>query len=378
MKYVILLLGMVLPTALAGSALAEQPQKEDLSACKLPHAELLLPDRNAPKAARGYFLRFSDQTLNPSPFKSDKQPRSIKKFFDRLRSERTGDLIYSSLNNGTFVAISGRISDLGSHFLHELSGRQLSRPAPVQSTKERTGAGEATPGAIEGLHDGHCYLLETVDGKFALVRVVQKRGRLALIQYVYQPDGSLSFEIPKGGLTKLRPWVKPRPFVPRPPATVPGKVTDVPTLLAIRAKMIVKLIATVKQPAKTPQDIMAKADAIKALGKLRASEAAPMLVQEIEFRNPYALSDATTIAGSLPCVPALQAIGKPGSLAALAAVEKLRLDGPKDKLTKAKFRLKLLVMVIAGVEGREVGEFMIKMKIKHAPALEEALRMLRK
>lgn len=378
MKYVILLLGMVLPTALAGSALAEQAQKEDLSACKLPHGELLLPDRNARQAARGYVLRLADGKLNPLPFKPDQRPRTVAGFLQRLRAAKTGDLIYSSLNNGTFIAVSGRISDLGSRFLHDLSGRKLSRPAPVMGTKERTAAGEGTPGAIEGLHDGHCYLLETVDGKFALVRVVQKRGRLALIQYVHQPDGSLSFEIPKGRLTKLTPWVKPRPFVPRPPATVPGKVTDVPTLLAIRAKMIAKLIATVKQPAKTPQEIMAKANAIEALGKLRAREAAPVLVQEIEFRDPYALSDATTIAASFPCVPALQAVGKPGSLAALAGVEKVRLDEPKDKLTKAKFRLRLLVMVIAGVEGPEVGEFMIKMKIKHPPALEEALRILRK
>jgi hypothetical protein len=258
-----------------------------------------------------------------------------------------------------------------------MSGRRFDRPPPVQSKKERSGSGEPTPGLLEGLEDGHCYLVETVDGKFALVRLVQKQGRYALIQYVYQPAGDPAFEIPKGETIKVqppRPTPKPEDLIPPPPASVPGKVTDVPTLLEIRQKMIAELMALVAKPAATEKEKRGKTEAILALGKLRAVEATPLLVQEIEYCHPYGMSDADTIETSYPCVVALQEIGKPGSLAALAAVAQLRLNGlSAEEARKARFRLTLLVTVIKGVEGRDVAEFMIKAKSAEAPASSSAV-----
>ncbi|MGB2754480.1 MAG: hypothetical protein WBD75_01390 [Phycisphaerae bacterium] len=362
------------------SARAEEAViKEDLAACKLPHGELLLPDRNTPEAHTGYILRFSDGAVNPNPKVEGKQPESTRDILDLWRSRKTGDLIYSPLEGGCFGAVSGRLSDLGSGFLYEMSGRRFDRPPPVQSKKERSGSGEPTPGLLEGLEDGHCYLVETVDGKFALVRLVQKQGRYALIQYVYQPTGEPAFEIPKGETIKVqppRPTPKPEDLIPPPPASVPGKVTDVPTLLEIRQKMIAELMAVVAKPATTQTEIMGKAAAVVALGRLRAAEAAPLLVQEIDLfgATEGGAVRTPTFERFFPCITALQEIGKPGSLAALAAVAQLRLDVlDAEEARKARFRLKLLVTVIRGVEGRDVAEFMIKAKSAEAPASSSAV-----
>ena len=375
---VLLAAGAAVVLGTAGALAEEAVIKEDLAACKLPHGEILLPDRNTPEAHTGYILRFSDGAVNPNPKVEGKQPESARDILDLWRSRKTGDLIYSPLEGGCFGAVSGRLSDLGSGFLYEMSGRRFDRPPPVQSKKERSGSGEPTPGLLEGLEDGHCYLVETVDGKFALVRLVQKQGRYALVQYVYQPTGEPAFEIPKGETIKVQPpRVSPKPedLIPPPPASIPGKVTDVPTLLEIRQKMIAELMAVVAKPATTQAEIMGKAAAVVALGRLRAAESAPLLVQEIDlFCLTEGGSDEAILEHHYPCIKALQEIGKPGSLAALAAVAQLRLDGlGAEEARKARFSLKLLVTVIKGVEGRDVAEFMIKAKSAQAPASSSAV-----
>jgi hypothetical protein len=191
--------------------------KEDLSGCKLPHGEDFLPDRNAPK---GYIFRFSDQTLGRNPFEMEgKRPASLNELFERMRTEGTGDLMYSPLNEGTFVAVSGKMTDLGAHFLYEFHERDLLPPSQVWGEKEKSGAGKGTPGAIEGLKEGHCYLVETVDGKLALVRLLRRQSRSSLVQWVYQPSGSRKFAIPKGEVST----VPPEQVSPRKGAKVKGK-----------------------------------------------------------------------------------------------------------------------------------------------------------
>ena len=362
--FAVLIVGSWAPASQA----AEPTFKEDLAACKLPHGEVVIPDRNTPEAARGYILRFSDGTLNPLP-KSAVPPASAKEVLELMRSGKAGDLLYSPLEGGCFIAVSGRASDLGSGFLYEMSGRPLAPPGPVVSTKQRSSSGEGTPGALEGVQDSHCYLVQAVDGKFALVRLVQKRERYALIQFVYQPSGEPVFEIPKGNVAPEPVTAAPRVEQPPPPTSVAGNVTDVPTLLEVRQKMIVALLALVAKPAQTPKDVMGKSDAIQALGALRAVEAVPVLVQQVDFKNPYSISRAITIEGSHPCVGALQEIGKRGSLASLAAIEQVKLTGlDAEQMKQAKLRLQLLVIVIKGVEGADVAEFMIKAKAEKAPA----------
>ncbi len=347
-------------------------QKEDLSACKLPHGELVIPDRNAPAGREGYILRFSDGKLNPSPWKAGEKPGSTAGFLARIAAEKTGDFIYSSINSGSLISVSGRAADLGEKLLYELSGRTFERPKPVASKEERSGSGQATPGVIDGIQDGHCYLIETPGGKCALVRVVQKRGRLALIQYVYQPSGAIRFDIPKGDITQVPPQPGSVSTVPLPPVSIPGKATDTKTLLVFRQQMISRLIDVVKRPAKTPQEIMAKSEAVLNLGQLRANEAAPVLVKEISFRNPLAVMSESSIEGMYPAIGGLVSIGKPGSLASLAAIGQTQLGKEGEEAIKAKLRLHLLALVIRGVEGVDVGEFMVKSKMEKAPAKARA------
>jgi|WetSurMetagenome_2_1015567.scaffolds.fasta_scaffold133145_1 hypothetical protein len=373
--------------ALAGKTYgAEAAIKEDLAACKLPHGEVLLPGRDTLEGREGFVLRFMDGKLTVLPRIENPQSKSIKEMQDIFRAQNVGDVAYSPLNEGGLMAISCRMADLGSQLLSDLSGRKFERPPVVESQKERSG-GRPSPGKIDTVLDGHCYLVESADGKFGLVRVVQKRGQYALIQYVYQPSGEAVFDIPKGQTIKVEPEpvrTSPPMVLPPPPASVPGKVTDVPTLLEIRQKMIVELMATVAKQAKTTDEILAKSSAIAALGRLRAAEAAPLLVQEIDFFGSAEVRsvDEFNIEQEFGCVKALQEISKPGSLAALDAIGKLKLDGlAPEEAKKAQLRLKLLVLVIKGVEGPEVAAFMIKSKATQASgpaktALEAALKEL--
>ncbi|MCY2931470.1 MAG: hypothetical protein NTV86_18670 [Planctomycetota bacterium] len=204
----------------AGDPAAQEPQEEDLSACKLPHGGLVIPDRNAQEARAGYILRFSDGTLNRPSFPSGAEPRSAVEFIAAVADAKTGDLVYSSLKGGGLCSMSGRATDLGSKSLHDLSGVVLKRPPQVYGETERSVAGEATPGLIEGVQEGHCYLIETLDGKGALVRIVRKHGRLADIQYVYQPDkNTWKFDIPKA---KPAPATAPAPAATTAPASRPA------------------------------------------------------------------------------------------------------------------------------------------------------------
>lgn len=363
----------------AGIAVADDARKEDLSACKLPHGELVIPDRNTPEGRSGYILRLSDGTLNPSPFKTGEKPKSAGDFLARIVADKVGDLMYSSLNDGTLIAVSGRAADLGEKFLYELSGASLERPQPAQSKKERSASGEGTPGAVDSVQDGHCYLVETADGKYALVRLVQKRGRLALIQFVYQPSGKMEFDIPKSDITKVQTaTATPASIVPTSPITVPGNVTDIKSLLAIREQMIAKVIAIVKEPAKTQQEIMAKSDAILALGRLRASEAAPILIQDIDFRNSFVLSREASIANRYPAVGALIEIGIPGAKAALGQIGSdtavvMQNDAARERID---LRRDMLALVILKVYGERLAKIVVEDKIAAAaePKLKESLQ----
>lgn len=212
-----------------GDPPAGEPQKEDRSGCKLPHGDVVVPDRNTPEGRTGFILRLSDGSLNPATILPGEKPRSNMEYLQALAAVKAGDFIYSPHNGGSLCAVSARATDLGGKFLYEFSGTSFDRPPLVYSKKERSGAGEATPGVIDGIQDGHCYLIETHDGKSGLVRIVQKRGPRVLVQYVYQPDGSTrQFEIPKG-LTPADSPAGPTPTTSPAsrPATRPARGTTV-------------------------------------------------------------------------------------------------------------------------------------------------------
>ena len=359
---------------------------EDLAACRLPNGVIALPERDSPGAAQGYILNFSEGKLAQGPYqKEGSRPDSVGEFFGRLRREWTGDLIYSSLNNGTFVALTARVSDLGRHYLYELDGRELEEPSEVLGEEERSAKGERTPGAIEGVQEGHCYILKTVQGNLALLRLVAKLERRALIQWVHQPDGTTVFQIPKGEVSIFE-------------LQAPSAVTETPRELAgptklhiesveeltskhLRARtvLLTKLTTLVAEKAESRSEIIAKAKAMECLGKIRASEAIPGLLTQIGFNNPYAQLREFRWDAAYPALGALRAIGKPASLGALQAIGRTELLLVADQATD--MRIRLLTMVIHGVEGPEVAEFMLNRGIKRAkpqnkPALEKALQVL--
>jgi hypothetical protein len=292
-----------------------------------------------------------------------------------MRSEKTGDLIYSSLNAGTLVAVSGRMSDLGSHYLYEFDGKDLPKPAAVWGTKEKSAAGEGTPGAMEGIEEGHCFLLEGVDGKFALVRLVAKQNRAAMVQWAYQPDDSTRFVVPKGVVTAYEERREPAVALPTTGAPIPDELRRAKEYVAQRAAVIEPLRKMVAQDAKTREQVGAKVEAIRLLGQLRAAEAAPDLAAQVVFRDPYVRSTEFIVEKEFPCVGALTAIGKPGSLAALEAIARL---GPVPRLEEdpePQLRLFLLTLVVLRVEGHAVAQFMMERRLEQAtPEAQVGLR----
>jgi len=188
--------------------MAGEVGKEDLSKCPLPNGVVLLPEHGSPKAASqgGYIFTFTDQKLHLDPFTvENKRPASVQDFYGTIRQKQTGDICYSSINKGSLTAFSGRAKDLGDGFLWELGSRRLSRPEEVESKLERSGSGEGYPGVIEGLIEGHRYLVETVDRKYALLRLIGQEDRVGVFQWVYQPNGSREFPIPKGEILAPKP-----------------------------------------------------------------------------------------------------------------------------------------------------------------------------
>jgi hypothetical protein len=364
------------------------PTQETLDTCKLPHGTLVLPVRGAPEAQKGYVLRFSDQqfgVLPPNPAGTDRP--SMKDAFERIRAAKAGDILYSRLNSGTFLAIAGRMADLGPKLLHELSGQELTRPGEVWSEKERSGAGERTPGVLEGIQAGHCYLVETLEGKYALVRLVHARSDGAMIQFVYQPDGTRTFEIPKGTVSEVavNPEVEPAARTTTGTPTLPDAVRDLSRIQAHvlqRQMVIAQLMEIVRPPAQSQEAVLNKAEAMSILGKLRADEAVDLLVRELEFRNPYAPSTETTLEAQHPAVKALSEIGKPGSLAALRAIGQEKPGASARVADPPVKRAYLLVRVIRLVEGADVAEFLLKRELQKVQGdqgtqYEEAIKAVR-
>jgi len=184
----------------AGGEQAADAILEDLSSCPLPSGTTEIPQRNSPRAGREneYIFKFSNgRLMSESPMKGNKIVLSATEILKTIRDQSVGDLLYAPNNGGTFIAISGRMADVGEGYLYSFGEKELVRPSEVVGRKENKAG---IPGAIEGVFEGHCYFVETVDGKFALIRLISQGDRTAKIQWVYQPDGSRAFNIPQGKL----------------------------------------------------------------------------------------------------------------------------------------------------------------------------------
>jgi len=359
---------IMLFSAVSSLSAATRIVKEDLSACALPHAEMTLPDRNLPEARGGYILDFSAGVLKPAPAGAQ-PPRSAAEFLQRIREHDAGDLIYSGLNGGTFLAISARVADLGPVLLQDLNGKEIPRPAPVSSATERNAAGEATPGALEKLQPQHTYIVETVEGRFALVRLIQQGDRRALIQYVYQPDGTRRFAIPKAEVIPLpEPRGDAQSVRPVPRMPDGSAFDDVDALLTARRRFIPQLMVVLSSPQ---ADMSARLAAIRALGELRAEEAVPVLLDQLSLADASAPMREIVLERLFPAVAALQKIGKPASVAAAQAIADVDLDDADG--ARPLLRLQLLMAVIEGVEGPALGRHLVELARAKAPERKHAV-----
>lgn len=337
--------------------------REDLSECPLPHGTAVLPQRDSVLAEKekGYIFKFSDGALHLDPFaKANKDAESVQDFFEQVCAQETGDIAYSSLNGGTFVALSGRIRHLGQHFLHEFVGKRLTRPEQVMGTKQHSAAGERTPGAIEGIFEGHCYLLETIDGKFALVRLISQGNRAALVQWVYQPDGTRIFTIPKSKNLPQRPFPA---WSARDPVKLMQMEKSIEECLANRKALVATLTRYLEEEP-SQRDMPTMVLVIRALGDLRDPDAVDALLNHIAFPDLTRMPRSLTIPPPLPSVSALIDIGKPATQAILARIRKAASDEDVARALEKSSELRLYVKVLAGVDGQAAAEFLLKSEIE--------------
>jgi hypothetical protein len=359
--------------------------QEDLSASKLPNGIAEIGRGGGPVArkAGGYIFRFRDATFHVTPHEArDERPQSGEDVRDAVVKEKIGDLCYSPINGGTLVAWSGRISDLGKGYLHELDGKTLKRPPVIFSKEERSGkTGKGYPGHIEHIRVGHRYLIETVDQHYAVVRVLEKALDSGVVQWVYQPKGTIAFKIPKQKLAAFKarhqttssdPRQVLRPLGPE-EAKLAKKAAE---HLKERRQLIAQLIAEVDKISDPQKVHRLGGVAIRTLGDLRASEAVDALVKQVDcLGGGPTQTDRITVAGLYGCVGALYKIGKPAVKPAVKAIRDMHHFDVQGDENRRLARTELLTVVIHAVEGRQVAKSILEAELKKVePESKKALQ----
>jgi hypothetical protein len=285
--------------------------------------------------------------------------------------------------------MSGKLNDLGKCFLYELGGKDLARPDFVWGEEERDSTGKGMPGAIENVEVGCCHLLETVDGHFALIRIVSKQERSATVQWILQPNGTTTFDIPKAAVVAVPDTSTEAPAqFQRNDASRRGVLRTESNFPALESLMKQPLVEALKTHLGNRRSIIQslleavvdkecpvdeKATAVKALGEMVALEAAPTLAAMIGFFDRSAVLISLTTDECFPCVPALVRIGKPS----VFACTKVLADAQSDHT------LGLHAVVIVRVEGRRSAEVLLMDMMErvkdevHRKNLEAVLQRIR-
>lgn len=359
----LLVLAFSLPTK------ADEPTWEDLTACKLPNAKMILPGQGTALARKegGTVFAFSTRTFSPElNFKEG--GFTVAKFIAALK----GDIYYAVPEGGCFMVTSGRIVDLGKHYLHDFDGKELPRPDIVTSKED----GQDVPGLLTGTEEltGHCFLLEAKGGKAVLLRIIsqdRKRGE-SVVQWVFQPDGTRRFTIPKGKIIIDAPTSGGDRSAPGTPVRI-----DIPQLdmrefgkaarmhLKNRKKLVHLSISLVSSK---DADLSNRHFAAILLGQLRAVEGAPALAARVDD-NLAMVSLRITVSNSYRCVQSLIDIGIPG---ALAAITQIKSDAKSEQLKEADQRLwnermelrrNLLALAVLKVYGEELAKIVLEDRI---------------
>ncbi len=176
-----------------GAGFGAVPVMEDLSGCRLPNGLVILPAAGSELSkGRGDLVKLSSGTLATMTVTDGGKALAPAEVLEKVKTSQQGDLQYMRDAGGTFWAPSGRIQDLGTRYLSEAAAMTLTRPMAIPATSR------GPAGMHPDLAEGHVYLVEGTDGKFALVRLLEKVDEGVALQYVYQSSGAPEFTVPEG------------------------------------------------------------------------------------------------------------------------------------------------------------------------------------
>ncbi len=404
---------MVLTSQLAAGAV---PTVEDLAGCKLPNDKAVLPAPGSRLADNGVLFSFATKKYsNPAPG-DDGKPLSDDQVFQRVRDGKVADVQYLNNHGGTLWAFSGAIMEVTSATkLSSVSGKELDVPFEFPKTSQNL-AGEMQ------IQEGGVYLLKTVDGHFALLRVLEKRDNALVIQWVYQGSGPPKFDIPvnperpygrpveasdvpppaptpapaptittamppapdTGGQALTSPRLASTPPVPNlteRPALGPGDVVEpgvirlisggqgtpglepsMDTFVNQRKQMIEHRMAIIAAGAETPTQNQRKVQAVEDLTYLHADEpeVADLLVSQITFVNLRPKVKEISPDAMCPCFIQLKKMGKAATDAAIRGIAKLDMDAVGDGRESPEYKAKLMGLLVRRVEGDAMAEMILK------------------
>jgi hypothetical protein len=209
-------MGLAVGLIFAGArwTLAAVSSAEDLTGCRLPNKRVTLPAAGSAAAKNGLMYKFSKDEFSGAP--AGFSPDEIQ---TRTAEAGTADLQYLPEKDGSLWAFSGAISEVpGALYLADQSGKKLDEPWAITRTTENY------VGQARNIMEGAVYLLKTTDGKYVLLRVLEKTPTAVVIQYVYQADGGFRFDIPSHPTV---PYLRPIEAEPRPETSPPAGVGGV-------------------------------------------------------------------------------------------------------------------------------------------------------
>jgi hypothetical protein len=309
---------------------------EDLSGCKHPNGTQTIPSASSPLRGelKGTAFNFETRQLALDPFTRDnKKAGTYENLIKTFREEKIGDIFFESVEGPYFVVLSGRVADLGEHYLYEFDSKEIARPDIFKGVEARGNGGE---GLIPKIQLGHCYALETVSGKIVLMRLVSLRDRAAIIQWILDDTGKRILTIPKGKLIE-------------PPPEGGGNVTVLTLKWDPQISENIKANSeyykyVIDQLLKTARDEKASEDdrvtAIKGLGEYRPAEAVDDLFKFLDAQGKT----------------------KDEALAALIKIDKPASRRAVDLMKEAKDpgKITTYITIIRGVEGDRLAKAILE------------------
>ena len=199
---------------LAGAAVASA---EDLTGCKLQNGRAMLPAAGSAGGTNGPMYKFATNTFSAVPAGAEGRAAAPDEAQALVRAASSADVQFLPGKNGSLWVFSGAISEVpGALYLADVSGKKLDAPWPIPKTTQNQ-AGE-----YQNISEGGIYLLKTTDGRYAVLRVLEKSATFAVIQYVYQADGGLTFEIPANVKLAYQHSVEPTAATSAAPPATPS------------------------------------------------------------------------------------------------------------------------------------------------------------